>query len=340
MAINLIYLGRRGGGLRLLRDLIRELEESKVSFSLIVNKDFDLTDLKDFNYLDRVFRLDLWDLFILYFFKIKTITDLLQNHKSNFLVVMSYPFDLGLQRAIFRSKGNRVTTIIHDGRRHPGDIWPTKYSLKLRVKNSHALCFLSDYVRSSYLKINVESFSVPLSTRVAFKPVIDVNESKYVLAIGRGKKYQGRDLLLKAWEMSHPVDLTLIIAGGKNRSLMSSGQLQDGSVMFIDGWLSENDLELLIRGAKFVILPYIEASQSGIVPISHGYGVPTLVTDVGGLPEQICNGINGMVSLPHVDSLAEKIESMSKTKFDFLPYSKLDEMVEKLLNSPSSEKLN
>src|SRR5512146_668340 len=54
----------------------------------------------------------------------------------------------------------------------------------------------------------------------------------------------------------------------------------------------------LFRNASVVVLPYIEASQSGVVPLAYQYGKPVVATHVGGLPEAVENGRTGLVVPP------------------------------------------
>ena len=42
--------------------------------------------------------------------------------------------------------------------------------------------------------------------------------------------------------------------------------------------------------ASVVVLPYVEASQSGVVAISFAFGKPVVVTNVGSLPEVVDHG--------------------------------------------------
>ena len=51
-----------------------------------------------------------------------------------------------------------------------------------------------------------------------------------------------------------------------------------------------------MAGADVLVLPYIEASQSGLIPIARALGTPVVVTPVGGLPEQVIHGASGVVA--------------------------------------------
>jgi glycosyltransferase involved in cell wall biosynthesis len=60
------------------------------------------------------------------------------------------------------------------------------------------------------------------------------------------------------------------------------------------------------------VLPYQEASQSGVLPIAQHLGLPALVTPVGGLLEQVEGGRSGFVA---DDSSAHGLARSIKTIF-------------------------
>ena len=51
-----------------------------------------------------------------------------------------------------------------------------------------------------------------------------------------------------------------------------------------------------IDWADACILPYVEASQSGVAPLAFGRGRTVIATPVGGLPEQISDGETGLIT--------------------------------------------
>ena len=59
-----------------------------------------------------------------------------------------------------------------------------------------------------------------------------------------------------------------------------------------------DELSKLFQKASIVVLPYIEATQSGIVAIAFAYGKPVVVTNVGSLPEVVEDGKHGFVVPP------------------------------------------
>jgi glycosyltransferase involved in cell wall biosynthesis len=62
-------------------------------------------------------------------------------------------------------------------------------------------------------------------------------------------------------------------------------------------------------------LPYIEASQSGVIPTAYGFKKPVVVTSAGSIPEIVDDGITGFIVPPKdVNALAEAIIKLLKDR--------------------------
>jgi glycosyltransferase involved in cell wall biosynthesis len=44
------------------------------------------------------------------------------------------------------------------------------------------------------------------------------------------------------------------------------------------------------------VAPYTQAAQSGVIPLALAAGRPVVATDVGGLPEAVRDGIDGVIT--------------------------------------------
>ena len=83
---------------------------------------------------------------------------------------------------------------------------------------------------------------------------------------------------------------------------MFSGYLQAGVYKGLNGvqvhnrWLDDAEIGSFMANSDFAVLPYVEASQSGVAPLAFGRGRTVIATPVGGLPEQIRNGETGILT--------------------------------------------
>ena len=66
----------------------------------------------------------------------------------------------------------------------------------------------------------------------------------------------------------------------------------------LDSYTPDREVEKYFAAADLVVLPYISATQSGIVEIAYGFKKPVIVTDVGGLPDVVEDGRTGYVVQP------------------------------------------
>jgi len=70
-----------------------------------------------------------------------------------------------------------------------------------------------------------------------------------------------------------------------------------------------------------VVQPYRNATQSGVTPLAYHFGIPMIVTDVGGLPALVPHERVGLVVKPEAGALVEGILRMFELGFDhFIPH--------------------
>ncbi|MDZ7262592.1 MAG: glycosyltransferase [candidate division KSB1 bacterium] len=126
-------------------------------------------------------------------------------------------------------------------------------------------------------------------------------DEKVILFFGYIRAYKGLEYLIKAMpKVLKVLKARLLIAGEcyedkeKYTHLIQTLGLEQ-AVLFKDDYIPNEEVGLYFAAAQVVVLPYISASQSGIVQIAYNYNKPVITTDVGGLPEVIIDGITGYV---------------------------------------------
>ncbi len=140
-----------------------------------------------------------------------------------------------------------------------------------------------------------------------------------LLTFGAIRPYKGLDVALEALARVDPsLAVRLVVAGrfwsgsALYRAQIEALGLQD-RVELREGYVSNEDAALLFATADAVLLPYRSATQSGVVQLAFAYGRPVIATRVGGLPEAIRDGVDGILSAPaDPDDLACAIERMAR----------------------------
>ena len=67
-------------------------------------------------------------------------------------------------------------------------------------------------------------------------------------------------------------------------------------VRFVERFVSEGEAAALFRRADLAVLPYREIEQSGVLFTALGFGVPLVLTDVGGFPDIAAAGAAELVA--------------------------------------------
>ncbi len=75
-------------------------------------------------------------------------------------------------------------------------------------------------------------------------------------------------------------------------------------------WLSNRNI--VLAGTDAVVLPYVEASQSGVAATAFAAGRPVIATPIGGLTEQVIHRGTGLLAKDmSVEALADAIQAFS-----------------------------
>lgn len=125
-----------------------------------------------------------------------------------------------------------------------------------------------------------------------------------ILFFGNIRAYKGLDILIDALKLVREnLEVELVVAGEfytDPRPLKEKVQLLGLSdiVSWYDSYVPNEDVPTLFRSAHVVVLPYRDATQSGVVPLAYQFGLPVIASDVGGLSEVVLHGKTGLLFPP------------------------------------------
>lgn len=133
-----------------------------------------------------------------------------------------------------------------------------------------------------------------------------IRYDRELLFFGRIRPYKGVETLLEADKhISEAIDDYRLTIAGAGRLNASEVDLGDHVTVINEYVPNETVCELFSR-CRAVVLPYTDASQSGIVPIAYSFRKPVITTTVGGLPEVVVDGETGFSVTPeNPQALAE-----------------------------------
>jgi glycosyltransferase involved in cell wall biosynthesis len=139
-----------------------------------------------------------------------------------------------------------------------------------------------------------------LRARVPARRAVDFETNKpVVLMFGLMRPYKGIDVLLDAWRGGSdeaPIeDAELWIAGMPKMDISALRAGAPPNVRFDPRFIGDDELPAYFERADLVVLPYLQADQSGVLFTALAFGKPLLLSDVGGFPELASTGAARLV---------------------------------------------
>lgn len=209
---------------------------------------------------------------------------------------------------LFRIK-EKVVLSVHDPFPHSGQ------SLKSKVISDSArwlyfklfknLLIFNDAQKKEFIEHyglkNKNIIVSRLSSYTCLRPVAPsettVKDDNYILFAGRITKYKGLQYLLPAFVKIHDTypDVRLIVAGSGEFSFDDSLYRNLDYIEFRHRFIPDTELIDLIKHCKFMVCPYTDATQSGVIMSAFAFNKPVLATNVGGLPEMVEDGVFGKI---------------------------------------------
>lgn len=166
------------------------------------------------------------------------------------------------------------------------------------------------------------AFKMQNMSRVEARRLLNADtQTPVLLFFGFVREYKGLKYLLDAMKkikIKIP-DVQLWVVGDfgedkeKYLDQIRTNGIRD-QVRLVEGYIPDREVEKYFAAADLVVLPYISATQSGIVQIAYGFEKPVVVTDVGGLPDVVRDHRTGyVVPKENADAISDAVTDFFQT---------------------------
>ncbi|VAW54788.1 hypothetical protein MNBD_GAMMA06-608 [hydrothermal vent metagenome] len=247
-----------------------------------------------------------------------TQPDVIHLNSSHPLLLFTLP--------LLAKKFNVVATI-HDATSHPGSDKNLRKHLERQVVVRHAKYIFvhRDVIRTQFLELNpaIDKSQVLITPHGDYDFFRNINSSNTteepdtILFFGRISVYKGLIHLTEAVTLirnKHP-NLKIIIAGNGELGEQVQQALQDDIYEVHNRFIGDEEVPTFFNRARLLVLPYIEASESGVIQVGKAFNMPIISTQVGGIPEAVIDGKTGIIVPPgNPQALANAIDLLLTDK--------------------------
>jgi glycosyltransferase involved in cell wall biosynthesis len=295
--LSLIYLGKRGGGLNLLADVLIELKKMDLPVKTFVSSssNFEGAELPNLEHSYRLFSpssiADCFNINAIFNGIRGSLQFLRGDANQTVLFIMPSPFD-AFYYVLAKLRGREVISCIHDAVPHSGEVWPSRHSISFRLHCSSTLVAFSLHIANQLRlrtgkpilladlpksipdigKLEPDALSTLDLMRNSKKPV--------VLLIGRLKEYKN---VRQIFEIAQTiVEALFVVAGSSNRPIIESK-----NICILNRWLSNREFNAILEEADILVFPYTDASQSGTIPLAIKLGKIIVSANHPGLMDQL-----------------------------------------------------
>ncbi len=242
---------------------------------------------------------------------------------TNYWMTFFAPMNVFFAKSI--KKNCLKIAIIHNLIPHEKRFFDTFFN-RIFVKSYDGFIVLSESVKKDLLAIDpaakhcllkhpsYNQFGEKITREEAAAALALDPTKKILLFFGLIRNYKGLDLLLQAFSNLNN-EFILLIAGEVYGEEITYTNLitksKNKNIHFVNQFIDEQDVKLYFSVADLCVLPYKSATQSGIQALANSFCLPVLISNVGGLAEDIVDEKNGFI-LNDINPLAiqNKIEEI------------------------------
>jgi D-inositol-3-phosphate glycosyltransferase len=249
-------------------------------------------------------------------------------------------FDRTILMLYYKALGKRIAFTAHNvnqAKRDANDSWLNRVSLKIQYglcdhifvhtqKMKDELCrdfaVAENAVSVLRFPINNALPDTELTPAEAKRRLGLRNDENAILFFGRIRPYKGMEYLLDAFRTlsaKKKGNYRLIVAGEPIKGCedylqeiqRSVGRdFAQEQVIWRTQFIPDADVEMYLKAADVLVLPYKEIFQSGVLFLAYAFGLPVIATDVGSFREEIVEGSTGFLCKPgDAEDMARAIET-------------------------------
>lgn len=208
-----------------------------------------------------------------------------------------------------RARPGRFALTVHDPVAHPGDSQPGRRKRVARaalIRGAAVVFVHGEALRHEMREVTGVRAPIEVVPHGADPPRREPLPSRpSLLFFGRLSQYKGLDVLAEAMtEVWRALPRATLMVAGEGEPPRHPA-FRDPRVTLRTEHIPEAAVAELFAGVTAVVLPYRQASQSGVGSQAKTHGRGMVVTDVGGLPELVADGSGLVVKAASPTHLAE-----------------------------------
>ena len=222
--------------------------------------------------------------------------------------LVHYTWPLPIPAFILYLLRHKLVMTVHDPFPHSSVRgWVIKASRYMAFKGTSNFVILNKAQRQDFIKAwelkEDDVFDSRLSAYTYLRGYLHSapQEQGYILFFGQVTPHKGIRYLFEAMKSLHQrfPQLKLVVAGRWKKGYTEPELTNPPSYIdFQSRFIPDDELAMLIQNARFVVTPYLDATQSGVIMSAFAFGKPCIATNVGGLPEMVIHEKYGLIIPP------------------------------------------
>ena len=199
-----------------------------------------------------------------------------------------------------------LVVTIHDPRHHAGDSvskktpqWVIDYGFR---QANHAIVHGEALAEQVHNLFQFREDQIHVIPHVAMGKVVGqatvAQEPNNVLFFGRIWDYKGLEYLIAAAPLiaEQVPEVKIVIAGEGDDFTKYQASIGDSPLFDVQNrWIDDTERAEFFQRSSIVVLPYKEATQSGVVPVAYTYARAVVATSVGALAECVAHNETGLL---------------------------------------------